>query len=347
MRRCFEEKYTKFTFTQKDGEFMQIIPQQIGLYVALEKDGQIKRNLITESGEQELPVTTIKDEIIEFSELNFGPYSRFVDVLQEIANQIKAEGKHKPNKEDLKNFERLTSITESLITELEEISPIASLLSKTMIADSVPIFDGSIECIETTKTIISVVLRSIVDFNLFVNDTFYNIYTGNTIDEDRENYFLSQIMLQQELTFHGELTARYFFRNLTDYYIFLLMQFLSAKPKIVRCECCGRYFVPKTNKATKYCDRVLKDNKTCKDLAPSLKHKKMVRTDRVVEVYDREKRKMYRRYERNDGKIYMLPKGITYDDFYVWCDAATEARDKYLKGELTADEALKIIEVKD
>lgn len=326
---------------------MQIIPQQIGLYVALEKDGQIKRNLITESGEQELPVTTIKDEIIEFSELNFGPYSRFVDVLQEIANQIKAEGKHKPNKEDLKNFERLTSITESLITELEEISPIASLLSKTMIADSVPIFDGSIECIETTKTIISVVLRSIVDFNLFVNDTFYNIYTGNTIDEDRENYFLSQIMLQQELTFHGELTARYFFRNLTDYYIFLLMQFLSAKPKIVRCECCGRYFVPKTNKATKYCDRVLKDNKTCKDLAPSLKHKKMVRTDRVVEVYDREKRKMYRRYERNDGKIYMLPKGITYDDFYVWCDAATEARDKYLKGELTADEALKIIEVKD
>lgn len=29
---------------------MQIIKQQIGLYVTLEKDGNIKRNLITESG---------------------------------------------------------------------------------------------------------------------------------------------------------------------------------------------------------------------------------------------------------------------------------------------------------
>ena len=326
---------------------MQIIPQQIGLYVTLEKDGQIKRNLITESGEQELPVTTIKDEIIEFSELNFWPYSKIVYLIQELANNIKTEGKHKPNKEDLKNYERITSITDSLIKELEENSPIASLLSETMIVDSVPVFDGSIECIETTKTIIPVVLRSIVDFNLFVNDTFYNIYTGNTLDKEGQQYFLSQIMLQQELTFDGELTARYFFRKLTDYYIFLLMQFLSTKPKIVRCECCGRYFVPKTNKATKYCDRVLKDNKTCKDLAPSLKHKKMVRTDKVVEAYDREKRKMYRRYERNDGKIYMSPKGITYDDFYVWNDDATEARDKYLRGELTAEEALKIIEVND
>lgn len=326
---------------------MQIIKQQIGLYVALEKDGNIKRNLITETGEQELPATTIKDEIIEFSELNFGPYSKIVDVLQELANNIKTEGKHKPNKEDLKNFERLTSITEGLIKELSENSPIASLLSETMIVDSVPVFDGSIGCIEITKTIIPILLRSTVDFNLFVNDTFYNIYTGNTIDEDGENYFLSQIMLQQELTFHGELTERYFFRNLTDYYIFLLMQFLSTKPKIVRCECCGKYFVPKTNKATKYCDRILKDDKTCKDLAPVLKHKKMVLNDKVVEAYDREKRKMYRRYERNDGKIYMSPKGITYDDFYVWCDAATEARDKYVRGELTAEEALKIIEVND
>ena len=101
---------------------MQIIKQQIGLYVTLEKDGYIKRNLITNSGEKELPPTTIKDEIIEFSELNFGPYSKIVDVLQELANNIKTEGKHKPNKEDLKNFERLTSITGGVIKELDRKS---------------------------------------------------------------------------------------------------------------------------------------------------------------------------------------------------------------------------------
>ena len=326
---------------------MQMLDPQIGLYVTLENDGCIKRNLITESGEQELPVTTIKDEIIEFSELNFGPYSKAVDIIQEIADSIKVEGKRKLSKEARGNYERLVSVIDILINELKENSLIASLLTGTMIEDAVPIFDDSIVSIEITKTMLPTLLRAIVDFNLFVNDTFYNIYTGNTIDEEGEHYFLSQIMLRQELTFEGEITARYFFRNLPDYYIFLLMQFLSAKPQIVRCECCGKYFVPKTNKVTKHCDRVLKDGKTCKELAPSLKHKKMVLTDKVVEAFDRAKRKMYRRYERNDGKIYMSPKGITYDDFYVWNDAATEARDKYLKGELTAEEALKIIEVND
>ena len=326
---------------------MQMLNPQIGLYVTLENDGCIKRNLITESEEQELPVTTIKDEIIEFSELNFGPYSKAVDIIQEIADSIKVEGKRKLSKEARGNYERLVSVIDTLINELKENSLIASLLMGTMIEDAVPIFDDSIVSIEITKTMLPTLLRAIVDFNLFVNDTFYNIYTGNTIDEEGEHYFLSQIMLRQELTFEGEITARYFFRNLPDYYIFLLMQFLSAKPQIVRCECCGKYFVPKTNKATKYCDRVLKDGKTCKELAPSLKHKKMVLTDKVVEAFDRAKRKMYRRYERNDGKIYMSPKGITYDDFYVWNDTATEARDKYLKGELTAEEALKIIEVND
>jgi hypothetical protein len=156
-----------------------------------------------------------------------------------------------------------------------------------------------------------------------------------------------QLILNQELTSCGELTSRYFFRNLTDYYTFLLLMFLSTKLKIPRCECCGRYFVPKTNRVTKYCDRMIKDKKICKELAPSLKHKRMVCTDRVVEADDRVKRKMYRRYERNDGKVYMSPKGMTYDDFYFWNDAATAARDQYFRGALTAEEALKIIKGED
>ena len=57
---------------------MQITKPQAGLYVTLEKDGYIKRNLITNSGDKKLPPTTIKDEIIEFSESNFGPYSQVV-----------------------------------------------------------------------------------------------------------------------------------------------------------------------------------------------------------------------------------------------------------------------------
>ena len=89
---------------------MQIMKSQIGLYVTLEKDGYIKRNLITNSGEKELPRTTIKDEIIEFSELNFGPYSQVVDYIQEIADEIITEGKEKPTEADYKYFHRVVRV---------------------------------------------------------------------------------------------------------------------------------------------------------------------------------------------------------------------------------------------
>ena len=43
---------------------------QIGLYLTLEKNGIIKRYIITKSDGQELPAEAIKVEIIEFSEFN-------------------------------------------------------------------------------------------------------------------------------------------------------------------------------------------------------------------------------------------------------------------------------------
>ena len=59
------------------------------------------------------------------------------------------------------------------------------------------------------------------------------------------------------------------------------------------------------------------------------------------------KEKLCRRYERNDGIVYMSPTGMTYDDFYFRNDAVTAARDQYLRGEITAEETLKIIKGKD
>lgn len=56
---------------------------------------------------------------------------------------------------------------------------------------------------------------------------------------------------------------------------------------------------------------------------------------------------MYHRYEHNDGKVYMPKKGLSYNVFCDWNDIATEERNKYLNGTISADEALKIIEVND
>ena len=56
---------------------------------------------------------------------------------------------------------------------------------------------------------------------------------------------------------------------------------------------------------------------------------------------------MYKRYERTTWTLEALPKGISFKEYSNWREVASHARDKYIRGELTQEEALKIIEVKD
>ena len=59
-----------------------------GVYISLLKKGQIKRQLITVSGELSLEDTNIIDEIIEFSELSLDPYAEVVDYLRSLISSI-------------------------------------------------------------------------------------------------------------------------------------------------------------------------------------------------------------------------------------------------------------------
>ena len=79
---------------------------------------------------------------------------------------------------------------------------------------------------------------------------------------------------------------------------FLLLNFITGKPVVGLCECCGRFFMPRTERKTLYCDRVIKDGKTCKALGPRLKHKLLAKNKTVVEAFDRARQRMYKRYER-------------------------------------------------
>ena len=65
-----------------------------GIYVSLLPKGKIERTLTTESGEVELPETTIADEIILFSELDFEHYAQVVELLNTIADAIPSPPKN-------------------------------------------------------------------------------------------------------------------------------------------------------------------------------------------------------------------------------------------------------------
>lgn len=66
---------------------------------------------------------------------------------------------------------------------------------------------------------------------------------------------------------------------------------------------------------------------------------------RVVEEFDRAKQRMYKRYERAEF-INKEPseKDLSYGEYYQWLDRAAKARDDYLAGKLSTEEALNIIQ---
>jgi hypothetical protein len=54
---------------------------------------------------------------------------------------------------------------------------------------------------------------------------------------------------------------------------------------------------------------------------------------------------MFHRFERTDDDKKQSVVDITYDQYTDWLNSATKARDRYLAGELTEEEAMAIIYV--
>lgn len=94
-----------------------------------------------------------------------------------------------------------------------------------------------------------------------------------------------------------------------------------------------------------YCDREIRGGKTCKQIAPYENHKRLAAANKVIAEFDRVKGLLFRRMERADcGKKTSLID-LNYEEYYRWLEAATDARDRFLAGEITEEEALQIIHV--
>ena len=142
----------------------------------------------------------------------------------------------------------------------------------------------------------------------------------------------------------GQERSFLFFDYVKDYYEYLMLLFYNRKETVCECELCSRYFIPKTKKKTLCCDRVFKNGKTCKQIGPLMKHKKLEENDLVLQTFNKEKNKMYKRMER----AYVFgetPKAISPDEYTAWLDRAVNAKNMYLNNELSEADALEIIRI--
>jgi len=63
-------------------------------------------------------------------------------------------------------------------------------------------------------------------------------------------------------------------------------EFISInKNTIKKCKNCGKYFIPKSLKETKYCNNKYKDNKTCKQIGKEITYKNSLKKDKLLDMY--------------------------------------------------------------
>lgn len=127
----------------------------------------------------------------------------------------------------------------------------------------------------------------------------------------------------------------------------LSLYFQQNRWRIVRCENCWRYFVPKTEAESRYCYGEM-DGKPCKQEGAKRMRRFRADTDESLAAYERLRRRLEERANRLElagpgGENHLIPFGRT--QYEAWLDGAREAKKAYQAGGISAEEFLRRIDI--
>lgn len=315
-----------------------------GLYIKINPDGTINKRVVFESVEYKQPDSSVKDEIISFSEQNFEPYLKMLTEIDGAAEEVVGSEEYKIEV-DVQDFIQFTNIVTEACRQLQKQNFVMGTLTGTLINDSVSFDNGTAYYIYYAVHEIRACLYDIYTFYRHLTEFLYRSVEGIDLNFMDDFFQFTDVTAPTHCLFDGKnLTYEYVFRSLSQYYIFIVQQFIARGYRVQRCNCCGRYFVPKTKKDTLYCDRVMRNSRTCKDIGPSIKRKQDEDNDEVLKAYRQNERKLQRRKERAKNPIELTKQELVAEEgLNIWRKTAQPALERYQLGEITKEEALSII----
>ena len=315
-----------------------------GLYIKMKPDGTMTKRIIFGGYQRKLPATTIKDEIISFSEQNFEPYHEMLTEIDTAAEDVVGNEEYK-SEVNVDEFIKFANIVSKECKRLQKKDFVMGTLTSTLLKDNVPVDDGTAYYIFEAVHEMRACLYDIYMFYKHLMEFLHRSADGIDLNFTRDFKQFTEVTAPTRCIFDGKnLTYEYVFRSLSQYYVFIVQQFIAAGYRVQRCNCCGRYFVPKTKKETLYCDRVIRDGRTCKDIGPSVKRKHAEENDEVIKAYRQNERKLQRRKERARNPIEETKEELAAERLLnKWRKKAQPALEKYQLGEITKEEALSII----
>ena len=186
--------------------------RKLGLYVMLGDDGNLKRTLVSVSGETELEAATLNDEVILFSELIFDFYAFIVDRIRLAFPYLTTQASEGNAVVDMRVFEFIQDTVQDLIEEFEIDNALYGTPTRTVIEDQIPADNGSGSYpIEATKEIVST-LSSVMDMQFTVNSILRDMRFKVPVDLEKKYRFLQDTEFVQVSKFPNLHTPEYLFR---------------------------------------------------------------------------------------------------------------------------------------
>lgn len=123
-------------------------------------------------------------------------------------------------------------------------------------------------------------------------------------------------------------TRAYRFTDIDNYAQFIFMNMMQYDPTFSKCNYCYNFFIPKTKKLTRFCDRVDSESgKTCKEIAPTIYRNYDIKSNKILKQYDLALRRNYMRMCRCEDRSLgeSAGKDLTAEEYFEWRDRVIKA----------------------
>ncbi|MBD5117124.1 MAG: hypothetical protein HDT48_06415 [Ruminococcaceae bacterium] len=96
----------------------------------------------------------------------------------------------------------------------------------------------------------------------------------------------------------------YRFTDLKNYIRFIFLNMIQYNSTFSKCNYCYNFFIPKTKKPTRFCDRIdPASGKTCKEIAPSAFRNQDLGSTKIMQEYNRALQRNYKRMCRAEERL--------------------------------------------
>jgi hypothetical protein len=321
---------------------------QVGLYLSVKGNHLFHRTIVTTEKTTQFPDTTITAEVLRLSELDITDVEAMTDMMAQRFRQAHRRiwdpsDAHWHYDVEKATLEDLIAWLYRCIAAYESEHPFDGALLTVLADHRLRNWFGGMNISIGSVDMLIYLLQEACGFSVELRKALALMEHGTPQDLSLLDPDFLRTQHSQILTFDGAIHTTYQFCTIGEYYSFLLMHFMAEDRRVLQCQHCGKFFIPKTKRRTLYCDRVSPDGRTCKDLGPVQKHKRLAATDTVVEAFDRNMRKLHKRCQRAADARNGYPAQDAYDSYYAWLDQAQQAKAAYLSGQLSAEKALEII----